>query len=113
MFDQPRYDEYPHSRAGDVFVNPVTGERAVVVCGTAESTDGSLSVHLFVACGGAVPAEHHHPELEERFRVLSGHLGVSIEGRRSHMGPGDELTVPAGVVHDWWNAGETEAEVLV
>jgi quercetin dioxygenase-like cupin family protein len=113
MTDQPRHDEIPHSRAGDVFVNPVTGERAVVVCGTADSTDGSLSVQLFVAPGGAVAAEHQHPEIVERFRVLSGHLAVSIDGRRSHMGPGDELTVQPGVVHDWWNAGESEAEVLV
>src|SRR4051812_42040930 len=113
MTERTRHDEIPHSRAGDVFVNPVTGERAVVVCGTADSTDGSLSVQLFVAPGGAVAAEHHHPEIVERFRVLSGHLAVSIEGRRSHMGPGDELTVPPGVVHDWWNAGEAEAEVLV
>jgi mannose-6-phosphate isomerase-like protein (cupin superfamily) len=113
MPDKSRYDEIPHSRAGDVFENPVTGERAVVVCGTADSTDGSLSVQLFVAPGGAVAAEHYHPELVERFRVLSGHLAVSINGRRSHIGPGDELTIEPGVLHDWWNAGESEAEVLV
>ncbi|HEX8855620.1 MAG TPA: cupin domain-containing protein [Thermoleophilaceae bacterium] len=113
MTDRTRHDEITHSRAGDVFVNPVTGERAVIVCGTADSTDGSLSVHLFVAPGGAVAAEHYHPQLVERFRVLSGHLAVSVEGRRSHMGPGDELSIPPGVIHDWWNAGETEAEVLV
>jgi hypothetical protein len=40
-------------------------------------------------------------------------VGFRIDGRESIAEPGQRLHVPAGVAHDWWNAGEQEAHVRV
>ena len=98
------------ARYGDLYVNEVTGERAVVLRGGGEE---SLVVHLVVRPGGAVTGAHVHPALDERFRVLHGRLGTRVAGAERTLEAGEEVTVPAGREHDWWNAGETEASVLV
>jgi quercetin dioxygenase-like cupin family protein len=101
------------SKAGDTIVNPVTGERAVVRVGTEDSEGRLLVVDLYVAPGGAVLGEHVHPAIEESFTVLSGQVGFRIDGRESIAELDQRLHVPAGTAHDWWNAGEEEAHVIV
>lgn len=101
------------SRAGDVIENPVTGERAVVRVGTEESGGELLVAELFVRFGAAVAGEHVHPAIEETFTVVSGRVGFRLDGRESIAGPGERLHVSPGVAHDWWNAGEEEARVVV
>lgn len=88
------------SRAEDVAVNPVTGERAVVRVGTEESGGELLVAELFVGPGGAVVGEHVHPAIEERFTVLSGRVGFRLDGREEIAELGRRLHVPAGVAHD-------------
>ena len=101
------------SKAGDVFENPVTGERAVVRVGTEESIDGWMVNDLYVRPGGAVAGEHIHPTIVERFTVRRGQISFRIDGRESIAAVGQLVTVPAGVPHAWWNAGDEEAHVLV
>jgi quercetin dioxygenase-like cupin family protein len=105
--------DIPRTRRGDVIENIVTGERAIVLVGTEDSGDGKLVVFMGVRPGGAVVGEHVHPSLTERFRVVSGRLGVCLDGVESVLGPGEEAFVRPGVVHDWWNAGDEEAQVVV
>jgi hypothetical protein len=64
-------DDLRRSHAGDVFLNPVTGERSVVLVGTGDGKGDRLAVRLHVAPGGAVVGEHYHPTITERFRVLA------------------------------------------
>jgi len=103
----------PRSRAGDVLDNRVTGERVIVLVGTADSDDGRAVCLMGVRPGGAVVGEHFHRSITERFKVLAGTLGVRIDGLEQTLGPGEEVTVWPGIVHDWWNAGEEEAQVIV
>jgi mannose-6-phosphate isomerase-like protein (cupin superfamily) len=103
----------PRSRRGDVIENRVTGERALVLVGTEEAGDGAVAVLMYARPGAAVVGEHVHASVTERFRVVSGRLGVRIDGRESVLEAGEEATIVPGVVHDWWNAGEEEARVLV
>ena len=101
------------SRAGDVIENPMTGELAVVRLGTEETGGELLVVEAFVEPGGAVTGEHVHPVIEEYFTVVSGRVGFRLDGRESIAEPGQRLHVPAGMAHDWWNAGEEEARIVV
>src|SRR6516225_7990238 len=101
------------SKAGDVFENPVTGERVVVRIGTEETGGELLVVDLYVRPGGAVMGEHVHPAIEERFTVLRGQVGFRLSGREAIAELGKKLIAPAGVPHDWWNAGPEEALVRV
>ena len=107
------HDEFRKTRSGDVFLNPVTGERSVVLVGTGDGKGDRLAARLHVTPGGAVVGEHYHPTITERFRVLSGEIEVSLDGRRDTLHPGADVTIPPGTVHDWWNAGREEAQVLV
>ncbi|HEY9421886.1 MAG TPA: cupin domain-containing protein, partial [Thermoanaerobaculia bacterium] len=100
------------SKAGDVIENPVTGERVVVRVGTEETGGELLVVEGFIQPGGAVTGEHVHPAIEEWFTVVRGRVGFRIDGRESIAEPGQRLHVPAGTAHDWWNAGEEEAQVI-
>jgi mannose-6-phosphate isomerase-like protein (cupin superfamily) len=101
------------ARKGDLYDNNVTGERAVIVRGD-EDADGQPGlVALSVRPGGAVAREHVHPAVQERFRVISGRLGTRLDGVEGTLTAGEEATVPVGMPHDWWNAGDTTAEVLV
>ena len=101
------------SKAGDVIENPVTGERAVVRIGTEQTGGELLVVDLYIRPGGAVMGEHVHPAIEERFTVVRGQVGFRLSGRESTAEPGLMLIAPAGVPHDWWNAGQEEALVRV
>lgn len=101
------------SRAGDVFENPVTGERGVVRVGTEDSGGELLVAELFIRPGGAVAGEHVHPVIEEHFTVLRGRVGFRVDGREMIAPVGERFHVAPGVAHDWWNAGDEEAHVIV
>lgn len=101
------------SRCGDVYENRITGERAVVLRGDEDGQGRSGLVHLSVRPHGAVVGEHVHPGFQERFLVISGRLGTRLDGVERTLAAGEEAAAPPGTAHDWWNAGEDEAEVLV
>lgn len=102
------------SRNGDFYENRITGEFAVVLRGDEDSAPGESAIaHLTVKPHGAVAGEHVHPQITERFAVLSGTLGTRLKGVERVLQSGEDATVAPGVPHDWWNAGEEEASVLV
>lgn len=96
-----------------VFTNPATNERSVLLTDPREQAEQALVSHLFVAPGGRVVAPHLHPTVEERFLILAGQVGFLIDGKESTLGPGEGATVPPGVIHDWWQVGDEEAQALV
>lgn len=96
---------------GDVFTNPVTGERAIVR--ESDEDAGRALVDLYVSPGGAVAAEHIHDHLVERFEVVEGRVGFRVAGVEQVAAAGTRNEVAAGVAHDWWNAGDTTAHVVV
>ena len=98
---------------GDVLENPVTGERVVIRIGSAETAGARGLVDLYIRPDGAVVGEHWHPAMEECFTVLRGRVGFRLAGRQEIAEPGREIHVPAGMPHDWWNAGDEEARVRV
>jgi mannose-6-phosphate isomerase-like protein (cupin superfamily) len=101
------------NRRGQVFENPVTGERVVLLTDPDEHPEGVLVAHLFVRPGGRVATAHFHPTLTERFHVLRGEVGFLIEDRERVLGPGEAAEVGPGVRHDWWQVGPDEAQVVV
>jgi quercetin dioxygenase-like cupin family protein len=101
------------SKAGDVFENPMTGEFGYVRLGT-EETNGELLVSdLRVHPGGAVLGAHIHPTIDERFTVLKGRIGYMLGDRKGVLQAGESADLPRGIAHDWWNAGDEEARVIV
>lgn len=100
-------------RRGQVLENPITGEHVVMVTDPETQADGVLVAHLTVYPGGRVATAHFHPTLRERFQVLAGEVGFLLGEEERLLGPGDTAEVPPGTVHDWWQVGDEEAEVIV
>jgi quercetin dioxygenase-like cupin family protein len=96
-----------------VFSNPVTKERVVVLTDPRTHPEGVLVAHLSVAPGGRVAAAHYHPGPEERFLILRGTVGFLVDGRETTLGAGESAYIAPGVVHDWWQVGDEEAQALV
>ena len=98
--------------AGAWLHNPVTGELARINVGPADTDGRSIEVDLWLQPGAAVAGAHIHDSLVERFEVLAGRVGFQVGGVGHDLEPGaDAVTVPAGMAHDWWNAGDGVAHV--
>ena len=97
------------ARAGDVIENPATGERVTFEETAAESGGERLRFEMVFAPQGFMAQEHLHPSQEERHEVISGTLGVVIDGTERLLGPGDSLVVPAGTPHRLVEYGEVRA----
>src|SRR3712207_2853899 len=101
------------AKSGDELVNPVTGLRTVFRK-TAQETSGELlQVDWIGEPGWTTGPDHVHPRQEERFEVLSGKLGLRVEGVERVHGTGDVIVAPAGAPHAAWNAGDDEVHGLV
>jgi len=53
-----------------------------------------------------------HPSQRERFEVLSGTLGLTVDGEQHLLGPGDSFVVEPGARHLPRNAGDGELRFL-
>ncbi len=92
--------------AGKVVESPDT---RLVFLKTAADTDGRLLRFEQVVQRDHAPVPAHiHPRQEERFRVLSGRMGVESGGRGQVLEAGEEISVPPGTPHTFWNAGDGE-----
>lgn len=54
---------------------------------------------------GAEPPAHLHPAQDEFFEVIAGAMQTRIAGEEGELTAGATLEVPAGTVHQMWNAG--------
>ena len=100
-------------RVGEVWENPVTGERATILELPYENPEGRVTAELTALVGARVMGEHRHPALVERFTVLEGELTLKLDGETRILSEGETAVVEAGVWHDWWNAGDRDARVRV
>jgi mannose-6-phosphate isomerase-like protein (cupin superfamily) len=98
--------------AGRWLHNPATGEIAHVLMVDADGR--RIEVDLWLQPGAAVAGAHVHDHFVERFQVRDGEVGFQVAGDERAASSGDgTLEVPAGTVHDWWNAGDGVAHVRV
>lgn len=93
--------------------NRVTGEHITFLT-TTEETNGEYVEFECRAGTDSVPIPPHvHESQDERFEILSGKLGVMLGGEKFVLRRGEKAVLPAGVKHQWWNAGETEVAFYV
>jgi quercetin dioxygenase-like cupin family protein len=98
--------------AGAWLHNPATGEIAHFA--PAEAGGRRIAVDLWLQPGAAVARAHIHDHFVERFQVRAGEVGLQVAGNERTARTGDGVVeVPAGTVHDRWNAGDGVAHVRV
>ncbi len=102
------------ARTGDELVNPVTGLRTVFRQ-TSDDTGGELlQVDWIAAPGWTTGPDHVHRLQAERFEVISGELGLRVDGVEHFLEAGEVLEAPAGAAHAAWNVSrEDDVHVLV
>ncbi|MEM6430825.1 MAG: cupin domain-containing protein [Deinococcota bacterium] len=76
----------------------------------AESHGKRLRFKQEVQPGAPETPGHFHLKQVEHFKVLSGTMGVQVEGIEQILSAGETISVPIGVPHAMWNAGD---DVLV
>ena len=89
------------------------GQLAIRFLVEAEESGGSVAVFEFdVPAGSKVAAGHSHDAYEETVYGLEGVLTWTVEGARTDVGPGETLVIPRGAVHQFDNAGDSDARQL-
>jgi quercetin dioxygenase-like cupin family protein len=101
------------ARAGAELINPVTGLRTVFRKTSRDTGGELLQVDWIGSPGWTTGPDHVHRRQDERFEVLSGKLGLRVEGVERVLGEGEVLVAPAGYAHAGWNAGDDEVHALV
>jgi mannose-6-phosphate isomerase-like protein (cupin superfamily) len=95
-------------RKGDELQDERFGERYVLL-ETAEETGGELvRIEDAVRPGPSRRPASAHPRQEERFEVVSGTLGLTVDGQERLLRSGESFVVPPGTRHLPRNAGEGE-----
>jgi mannose-6-phosphate isomerase-like protein (cupin superfamily) len=89
-------------------VNPLTGYSMTFL----EATPEIFRFSEIGQPGAPGPVLHIHPLQEERFEVTRGLVAFVMGSEQVVCGPGEEVTVPAGVAHTFQNAGQDEFELL-
>jgi quercetin dioxygenase-like cupin family protein len=105
--------EYTPVQVGEVWENPVTRERAVILERPCDNPERRATAELTALVGARVAGEHYHPNIVEKFTVLEGELTLKRDGAISRLQPGETAIIEPGVLHDWWNAGSRDARVRV
>ena len=99
---------------GQTLVNPASGER-ITFRTTAADTDGELvAIDLELPRGGACRAAARPPAARRSAsRWSEATMRFRMRRERIVAGPGEVVVVPAGVPHDFANAGDETALVHV
>ena len=92
----------------DTIDNPLTGYSMTFI----EASDRSFRFSEVIRPGALAPVLHVHPYQEERFEVTAGRVAFRMGAQRILCGPGEGVSVPAGVAHTFENAAEGVSEML-
>lgn len=101
------------AHAGQIIVNPVSGERITFVKTAADTAGEYLEIEVELTPDGAVPGMHVHPHQEERFEILSGSVRFRKGLKRIDATAGDVVVVEPGKAHKFKNLGEEGAAMRV
>ena len=76
-------------KVGEVWENPVTGERSVILERPWDNPASRVTGELTALVGARVLGEHRHPAVVEQFTVLEGALSIlRFGGREGIRTPG-------------------------
>ena len=91
-------------KVGEVWENPVAGERLTILERPWDNPEGRLTFEMAARVGARVVGEHRHPALVERFTALEGELTVKRNGQTSILRQGETAVAEAGMWNDGGNA---------
>ena len=93
---------------GDELYDKRFGERYRVLEAARDSGGEFVRIEDTAAPGPSRRPVGAHPAQRERFEVLSGSLGLTVDGKQHMLGPGDSFVVEPGARHLPRNTGDGE-----
>lgn len=93
---------------GDELYDKRFGERYLVLEAARDSGGEFVRIEDAAAPGPSRRPMSAHPAQRERFEVLSGTLGLTVDGEQHLLGAGDSFVVEPGARHLPRNAGQGE-----
>jgi len=72
----------------------------------------SLEIECFSPSSAVKEPEHVHPLQENSFKVISGNMSFSVNGKTQIIGPGESMIISKGVPHYFWNDCGMEAHYV-
>ncbi len=94
----------PSQNALRTIVNPVIKDTVTFLETAAETGGKQTRVQVTLMPGGGTPP-HYHKFLTETFEVISGNLGLEVDGKPVQLGEGKAVTVFPGMIHRFFNDG--------
>src|SRR5579871_373159 len=101
-------------KAGDVFLNPQAGIRAVILKTQTETNGTGFQAEYFMnpKSGQDLPA-HYHVWWTENFEILAGTCTYMLNGVQHTAKAGDTVALPANQSHIHpWNTGDVELHMI-
>ena len=92
----------------DEIHNPRTGQRMRFL----PVENDVLRIETVNPPAGEAEPVHVHPRQESSVELVSGSLRFVVDGSEHRLGPGDALTIPAGVPHNFVNDGDVDAVAI-
>lgn len=97
---------------GDELYDKRFGERYLVLEAARDSGGERVRIQDTAAPAPSQRPTSAHPAQRERFEVLSGTLGLTVDGEQHLLGPRDSFVVEPGARHLPRNAGDGELRFL-
>jgi Mannose-6-phosphate isomerase len=97
---------------GDELYDKRFRERYLVLAAARDSGGEFVRIEDTAAPGPSRRPMSAHPAQRERFEVRSGTLGLTVDGERHVLGPGDSFVVEPGARHLPHNAGDGELRFI-
>jgi quercetin dioxygenase-like cupin family protein len=92
--------------------NPILGDKAKFIITSEDSQGEVMKGELWLKAFAQGPPLHYHPIQSETFEVISGQLGLEVDGKKTVIGPGEKYTVQPNIAHKWYNSGEEELHMI-
>ncbi|HSF88381.1 MAG TPA: cupin domain-containing protein [Saprospiraceae bacterium] len=100
------------AKQGDQIKNARTGQRMIFLQTGKETNGQLLEIESFNPKSDMREPIHVHPKQVSSASVRSGTLHFLVNGREQVIGPGENITIPAGAAHCFWNEDDTEAHSI-
>src|SRR5918993_794135 len=100
------------ARQGDKIVNARTGQIMIFLQTRKETNGELLEIESFNPKSDMREPIHIHPKQVSFSKVISGKLHFLVNGKEQIIGPGEKITIPAGVPHCFWNEDDTVAHTI-
>lgn len=95
IFPETRPDPRTYFEPGDSFESEVQNDKITVI----DQDGDDLLVEIQFGPHAEGPPVHIQTGWDETYRVVSGTLGLIVDGERKELEPGEEFTIRRGVPH--------------